>query len=214
MGLLSRSISLFLILFLLIFFILIGFLSYLFQGWPIIYSQERIGYKFKKFKIYKFRTMKNELSIKTITTKNDSRVTTWGKFLRMTKIDEFPQLINILKGDMRFVGPRPEVKKYVNTNDFFYLNQLKPGITDFSSIIFRNESSLILSDLDYDNILSHKNRLAAIYSVKKSFILDLYLVCLTLLSIFFSKISRALVIRFLQKIDKNLVSEIKKIIKA
>ena len=137
MGVLSRLISFLLIVLLSVLFIVISLLSFLFQKGPIIFSQVRIGYKYNKFKIHKFRTMKNLKNYGEITIKYDERVTKFGRFLRSTKIDEIPQLFNILKGDMRFVGPRPEVEKYFNPNDFYYLHSIKPGITDFSSILFR-----------------------------------------------------------------------------
>ena len=78
-----------------------------------------------------------------ITSADDKRITRWGKFLRNTKIDELPQLINIVKGDMRFIGPRPEVLKFFNKNDFNFLMVVKPGISDFSSIILRDESKIL-----------------------------------------------------------------------
>ena len=74
-----------------------------------------------------------------ITVENDLRITKIGKYLRKFKIDEFPQILNIILGDLNFVGPRPEVEKYVNKNDFEFLKKVKPGLTDFSSILFREK---------------------------------------------------------------------------
>ncbi len=204
MGVLSRLISFLLIVLLSVLFIVISLLSFLFQKGPIIFSQVRIGYKYNKFKIHKFRTMKNLKNYGEITIKYDERVTKFGRFLRSTKIDEIPQLFNILKGDMRFVGPRPEVEKYFNPNDFYYLHSIKPGITDFSSILFRNESNFILNENSYDELLKLKNQLASIYLYKKSFTLDLYLVYLTIISLFFYKRSQLIVLNYIKKIDVDL----------
>tara|TARA_Y100001958_G_C21203039_1_gene529426 strand:- start:172 stop:648 length:477 start_codon:yes stop_codon:yes gene_type:complete len=148
--------------------------------------------------------MKNLKNYGEITIKYDERVTKFGRFLRSTKIDEIPQLFNILKGDMRFVGPRPEVEKYFNPNDFYYLHSIKPGITDFSSILFRNESNFILNENSYDELLKLKNQLASIYLYKKSFTLDLYLVYLTIISLFFYKRSQLIVLNYIKKIDVDL----------
>ncbi len=204
MGVLSRLISFLLIVLLSVLFIVISLLSFLFQKGPIIFSQVRIGYKYNKFKIHKFRTMKNLKNYGEITIKYDERVTKFGRFLRSTKIDEIPQLFNILKGDMRFVGPRPEIEKYFNPNDFYYLHSIKPGITDFSSILFRNESNFILNENSYDELLKLKNQLASIYLYKKSFTLDLYLVYLTIISLFFYKRSQLIVLNYIKKIDVDL----------
>lgn len=212
MGVLSRSISLFLIILLSVLFVIISLLLFLIQKRPIIFSQIRLGYKFNKFKIYKFRTMTNKKKYTEITIKNDERVTDFGRFLRWSKIDEIPQLFNILKGDMRFVGPRPEIEKYFNSKDFYYLHKIKPGITDFSSILFRNESNLILNENSYDEILKLKNQLAFIYLYKKSFILDLFLVYLTIVSIFFYKKSQSIVLNYIKKIDDNLYNELDNIL--
>ena len=204
MEVLSRLISFLLIILLSVLFIVISLLSFLFQKGPIIFSQVRIGYKYNKFKIHKFRTMENLKNYGEITIKDDERVTKFGRFLRSTKIDEIPQLFNILKGDMRFVGPRPEIEKYFNPNDFYYLHSIKPGITDFSSILFRNESNFILNENSYDELLKLKNQLASIYLYKKSFTLDLYLVYLTIISLFFYKRSQLIVLKYIKKIDVDL----------
>ena len=84
---------------------------YYFSRISIIFKQERVGYNYKIFERYKFRTM-SENDGDLITFRHDKRITKIGKILRMTKIDEIPQLLNILKGDMRFIGPRPEVPNY------------------------------------------------------------------------------------------------------
>ena len=122
-----------------------------------------------------------------ITFANDERVTIFGKILRKTKIDEIPQLVNVIKGDMRFIGPRPEVLEYFDKARFSFLKKVKPGMSDFASILFRNEEEIlkkIEGNDPYNEILTFKLLLADYYSINKSFYLDLRLVCLTLLSIF------------------------------
>ena len=121
-----------------------------------------------------------------ITENNDVRITKWGSFLRRTKLDELPQLFNIVRGDMRFIGPRPEVVEFFDERSFAFLKKIKPGISDYSSIILRNESS-ILSRIGgknpYKKLLPMKLQLANYYADNKSFILDFKLVCITIVSI-------------------------------
>lgn len=210
MEFLSRGISFFLLAIFLFFIIIISLLSVLFQKRPIFFLQERVGFKYRKFMIYKFRSMKKS-SESLITLKNDSRITKWGKFLRLSKIDELPQLLNILKGEMRFVGPRPEVEDFVDSN-FSFLNKIKPGLTDFSSIIFRNESSMILKAKDYNKILKMKTKLSIFYAERKSFNLDLYIIVLTLISIFFPATAQYFVINYVNKFKPDLSNELKSLI--
>jgi len=122
-----------------------------------------------------------------LTSSSDSRITKVGRFLRKYKIDEYPQLINILKGEMSFVGPRPEVPEYVELfrGDFDYILQMKPGITDFASIKYRNESNLIKNGHNAENIyineiLTQKIQLYKKYVKERSFSLDLKLIFFTL----------------------------------
>ncbi len=186
MEYLSRSVAI--LLFILLFpgFLVIIFLSYVIQGNPIFFVQQRIGYDYKTFNIYKFRTM-NINNGNLITSHDDKRITRFGRLLRKTKIDELPQICNIIKGDMRFIGPRPEVYDYFNKKEFNFLEEIKPGLSDFSSIIFRNED-LILKKIGgedpYSLLLPVKLSLAQYYAKKKSFMLDLKLVFLTVISIF------------------------------
>lgn len=114
---------------------------------PIFYKQVRVGRDNKDFTLLKFRTMKVDSDKKGLLTvgDRDNRVTNSGYYLRKYKLDEFPQLINILKGDMSFVGPRPEVRKYV---DLYTEEQMKvlterPGLTDIASITYINESEIL-----------------------------------------------------------------------
>jgi len=127
-----------------------------------------------------------------ITKSNDNRVTIIGGILRKTKIDEIPQLINIIRGEMRFVGPRPEVPEFVERNNFKFLQKIKPGISDFASIIFRDETKILKrigGDNPYAKLLPIKLQLADYYSRKKSFLLDFRLVVVTIISIIFPKFS-------------------------
>lgn len=114
---------------------------------PILFKQERVGKDGKPFKILKFRTMvpdAEKLGLK-ITVGKDPRVTKVGEFLRKYKLDELPQILNILKGDMSFVGPRPEVKKYVDlyTEDQKKVLSIRPGVTDLASIEYKDENIIL-----------------------------------------------------------------------
>ena len=118
---------------------------------PVFFRQERIGRNFKIFRIYKFRTMtiNQERECPLITVGGDTRVTGFGSFLRKYKIDELPQLLNVLRGEMSLVGPRPEVKKYVQLfkPEYERLLKVRPGITDFASLRYAEEERVLaLSD--------------------------------------------------------------------
>ena len=128
-------------------FIIISIIIKLTDKGPIFFRQIRVGINNKDFKIYKFRTMVMNADKKgmLITVGDDARITKIGKILRKTKLDELPQLINVLIGEMSFVGPRPEVRKYVDMYDEYQINvlKIKPGITDLASIRYRNESTIL-----------------------------------------------------------------------
>lgn len=119
---------------------------------PIFFKQERVGKDGEIFKIFKFRTMRvdGEDNGRQITVGNDIRITKIGKSIRKCKIDEFPQLINVFKGEMSLVGPRPEVPRYVGLYDEEQVQVLllKPGITDYASIKFRDESEILGRSID------------------------------------------------------------------
>ena len=122
-----------------------------------------------------------------ITTGGDPRITKVGRFLRKTKIDELPQLINVLKGDMSIVGPRPEVEKYVEMFRYSYKEvlQTKPGITDYATIEFREEESVLKKYKDPEDgyikeVLPRKIELYKRYMKDKGFFTDMKLICLTL----------------------------------
>jgi lipopolysaccharide/colanic/teichoic acid biosynthesis glycosyltransferase len=128
------------------FFIIISILIKLDSNGAIFFTQTRVGKNNKDFLLLKFRTMKvAQENSSLITIGNDNRITNIGNILRKYKLDELPQLINILKGEMSVVGPRPEVRKYVDMYSSSQLEVLsvKPGLTDPSSIKFSNESELL-----------------------------------------------------------------------
>jgi len=114
---------------------------------PLFYVQKRVGKNFKEFDLYKFRSMIVEADKvgPSVTSGDDPRITKIGRIIRRTKIDELPQLLNVLKGDMSLVGPRPEVMKFVEQKKDAYLKVLsvKPGITDNAAIEFRDEETIM-----------------------------------------------------------------------
>jgi lipopolysaccharide/colanic/teichoic acid biosynthesis glycosyltransferase len=138
--------SFFFLLFFFPFFLFLSILIKIDSKGPIFFTQIRVGKNNKDFLLLKFRTMKvAQENLSLITVGNDNRITNIGNFLRKYKLDELPQLINILKGEMSVVGPRPEVRKYVDMYSSSQLEVLsvKPGLTDPSSIKFSNESELL-----------------------------------------------------------------------
>ncbi len=166
----------------------------------VFYFQERIGLNNSRFQIWKFATMlKNSMNMGTgsITLQNDFRVTFIGKFLRKTKINELPQIINILKGDISLVGPRPLVAKTFQaySEDIqSKIYRVKPGLTGIGSIIYRDEEFLISSVKDEDPhefykrvIAPHKGELEIWYQNNRSFFLDLRLIFMTAWVILFPK---------------------------
>tara|TARA_B100001113_G_scaffold352653_1_gene354663 strand:- start:524 stop:1189 length:666 start_codon:yes stop_codon:yes gene_type:complete len=165
----------------------------------VFYFQERYGINNSKFQIWKFATMlKNSMNMGSgsITLQNDPRVTKVGFFLRKTKINELPQIINILKGDISLVGPRPLVAKtFKSYSDEVQskIYNVKPGLTGIGSIIFRDEESIISSVEDEDPhefykrvIAPFKGELEMWYQKKRSFFLDLQLIFLTAWVILFT----------------------------
>lgn len=119
----------------------------LFDGTPVFFVQKRVGQFGQPFEMYKFRTMKefSGASGSQLTVNGDKRITNCGNVLRKTKLDEMPQLLNVIKGDMSFVGPRPEVQHYVDkyTDHQKQVLKLKPGITDEASIQYVDESAVL-----------------------------------------------------------------------
>jgi len=134
--------------------LVIAILVKLNDGGPVFYRQVRIGWRGHPFEILKFRTMRvgADKVGPSITQSGDLRITTIGKILRKTKLDELPQLFNVLYGEMSLVGPRPEVPKYVAlyTPDQRRVLELVPGITDLASLEFRDEESLLAAAADVE----------------------------------------------------------------
>jgi len=149
---------------------------------PIIYKQERIGFNDKSFILYKFRTMVVDQSGPLWTTKADKRLTLIGKFLRYTHLDEIPQLYNILKGDISFIGPRPErrelVELYKQLPYYEIRHIIKPGLTGWAQLNYKPSASLeeAKEKLQYD-----------IYYIKnRSLVLDVLIILKTIKYLFFS----------------------------
>jgi lipopolysaccharide/colanic/teichoic acid biosynthesis glycosyltransferase len=166
----------------------------------IFYFQERVGFKNELFNIWKFATMlKDSPNMKggIITLKKDPRITPMGDFLRKTKINELPQLMNVLRGDMSFVGPRPVMQKSFdqypkNVQEVIY--NAVPGITGIGSIIFRDEEEIITKAKEegkdpwdfYRNIIyPYKGQVEAWYQTKQSFFVDFMILFLTAWAIVF-----------------------------
>jgi len=159
---------------------------------PVFFRQERIGKGFRPFWIYKFRTMVQDAPNKggALTASGDPRVTRIGKILRQTKIDELPQLINILRGDMSLVGPRPEVCQYVELfrKNYETILAVRPGITDPASLKYRDESSILATsenpEQEYiQRVLPDKIRLGEEYVRQSSMLGDLVLIFKTILTV-------------------------------
>ena len=152
---------------------------------PVFYRQVRVGYKNKDFRIFKFRSMRvgaDKGSLVTIGGR-DPRVTKSGYWIRKFKLDELPQLINVFIGDMSLVGPRPEVRHYVDywTPEQMHVLDVRPGITDPASIKFRNENELMEKAEDPEKyyievIMQEKIKLYLEYVEKHNFFYDLALI--------------------------------------
>ena len=173
------------------------------------YISYRIGRDKKKFKFYKFRSMVNNADKSGVnsTSDNDKRITKLGIFLRKYKIDEIMQIINVIKNDMSFVGPRPNVESDVNlySEEEEKLLAVKPGITDFSSIVFSDEGEIlsrsINPDYDYNRLIRPwKSKLGLLYIKKNNFFLDISLLFLT----FFNLINRNKTLKIISLILKKL----------
>lgn len=166
---------------------------------PCIFGHERAGLHGSRFHVYKFRTMVQDASSlggPLTLGGNDPRITTIGRGLRRTKLDELPQLFNVLFGQMSFVGPRPEAWKYVEMfpTDFAEILQVRPGITDPASIQFRDEGSLLMNALDPEleyrtKILPEKIRLAKNYIRNRSTFKDIKIVAQTIVRLFADRLN-------------------------
>lgn len=157
------------------------------SGFPVLYTPLRGGYKNKPFRIYKFRSMvKDADKIGGGTTAlNDPRITKVGNFLRKTKMDEFPQLFNIISGKMSFIGPRPELLQYTEKyeGDEKLILEVRPGITDFSSIEFINLDEIVgqgnADEMYEKHVLKKKNALRIKYAKGVSLGTDIKLFSIT-----------------------------------
>lgn len=159
---------------------------------PVFYRQVRVGRKNVDFRIFKFRSMAVNSDKKGLITVGgkDARVTTAGYYIRKYKIDELPQLINVFVGDMSFVGPRPEVRKYVDlyTTEQLHVLDVRPGITDAASIKYRNENDLLAAQSDPEQyyiqvVMQDKLRINLEYVASHTFIGDIKLILKTFKSI-------------------------------
>lgn len=162
----------------------------------VFYRQIRVGKKNKNFKIFKFRSMRSNSDKKGLLTvgNNDSRITKVGLFIRKYKLDEFAQLINVFIGDMSFVGPRPEVPKYVKmyTEEERKVLLVKPGITDYASIDYSDENALLAKSNDpertyIEEIMPAKLKLNEKYIKEMSFKTDIKLIISTFTKVFHNK---------------------------
>ncbi|MDG1697367.1 MAG: sugar transferase [Polaribacter sp.] len=160
---------------------------------PVFYKQARVGKNNKDFKIFKFRTMHVNAHKKGLLTVGgrDPRVTSIGYYLRKFKLDELPQLINVFKGDMSFVGPRPEVRQFVNLYSEIQKKVLnvKPGITDLASIEFRNENEILSKEEDpnqyyIDYIMPKKLEINLKYINQRNLLKDFVVIIKTIKVIF------------------------------
>ena len=156
---------------------------------PVFYRGERVGLHGKPFRIYKFRTMvvDAEKLGASSTSDDDARITRIGRFLRKYKLDELPQLINVLVGDMSLVGPRPQVKWAVDrySEEEKVILNFRPGITDYASLLFSNESEILKGsknpDQDYlEKIHPIKTNLAIKYVQNHSLMVDIKIILKTI----------------------------------
>ena len=156
---------------------------------PVFFRQERFGHGLRTFLIYKFRTMVEDAPMKggALTASGDPRITRIGGFLRQTKLDELPQLINVIRGEMTLVGPRPEVRRYVDLfrRDYEEILCIPPGITDLASLKYSDESAALTLASDPENeyitrVLPDKIMLAKEYVRRSSLGLDVSLILKTI----------------------------------
>ena len=180
------------IILLLPFFIIVSLLIIINSGFPVFYIQTRVGKNNRNFNLFKFRTMKVDADEKGLLTVGgrDPRVTSAGYYLRKYKLDELPQLFNVLVGTMSLVGPRPEVNKYVDLYSKQQLQVLnvKPGITDLASLEFINENELLAQSSNpeetyINKIMPEKLALNLKYIAQQSFVTDIKIIFNTLFKI-------------------------------
>jgi lipopolysaccharide/colanic/teichoic acid biosynthesis glycosyltransferase len=174
-------------------FLIVALLIKLDSPGPVLFRQERMGKGFRPFLIYKFRTMVQNPSKlgAPLTIGDDPRITRTGRLLRKTKIDELPQLINVLKGEMTFVGPRPEVRQFVELfrSDYEEILKVRPGVTDIASLKYEDEATVMgqfknPEEAYISRILPDKIRLAKEYINQSSLFFDLSLILKTVPKLF------------------------------
>ena len=179
-------------------FLVVAILIKLDSRGPVFFRQDRMGKAFRPFLILKFRTMVRDAPNKggPITFGEDPRITRIGRFLRKIKIDELPQLINVLKGEMSIVGPRPEVRRYVELfrEDYEEILTVRPGLTDLASLKYRDEAAILGASHDPEAmyvkyILPEKINLAKEYVRRSSLTFDLILIFKTLATLSGLKVS-------------------------
>ena len=175
-------------------FALATLLILLSDGRPLLFRQRRIGKNGEPFLILKFRTMAAGSGGPAITTSDDGRVTRAGAWLRTLKIDELPQLVNVVLGEMSLIGPRPEVPEYVEFDDHRWRTVLavRPGITDLASLAFRNEEAILGPATDPEAyyrsvILPEKLRLNLLYQQSRTHLRDFKLLWMTARYSFFPR---------------------------
>lgn len=158
------------------------------DGWPPLYGQERVGLHGRSFRLLKFRTMRrqSDWGDRNLTIGNDSRITRVGRVLRRTKLDELPQLLNVLRGEMSLVGPRPEVPEFVEKYSVEQRRILEflPGITDPASLKYVNESSMLALQEDphayyVQTIMPDKIRISIDYATRATIISDFRVIMAT-----------------------------------
>jgi len=156
------------------------------DGAPVFFSQTRVGRRGQPFRIWKFRTMRACATGSAITARGDDRITRAGAVLRKYKIDELPQLFNVLKGEMSLVGPRPEVPEFVHLESPVWqrILQVRPGITDLATLIYRDEERILAASAEpvafyRQTVLPAKLRLNEEYFPARTFARDLKLILLT-----------------------------------
>ena len=174
------------------------------------YIADRVGLNFKKFKIIKLRSMivKADKSKVDSTSANDPRITKVGSIIRKLKLDELTQLFNVFKGEMSFVGPRPNVERETNlySNKEKELLKVKPGITDFASIVFSDESEILKDyqnpDIAYNQLIRpRKNFLALTYIKNRSITLDIKIIILTIFAFINKRKTLSLIVRILRSYE-------------
>jgi lipopolysaccharide/colanic/teichoic acid biosynthesis glycosyltransferase len=169
------------------FLAMLALLVVLRDGRPILFSQIRVGRYGEPFRIWKFRTMRADSRGSSITAAGDARVTSIGSALRKYKLDELPQLLNVLRGEMSLVGPRPEVPEYVRIETPIWQSvlQVRPGITDLASLMYREEEALLSTAPDAaafyrEQVLPAKLALNLMYLDSRTLARDIRLILLTI----------------------------------